>query len=187
MENKNQKNILLGLGIIISFVLLILSITLFFSIQQEQRKEGRLTPKLINEMTKEEIVVYMSERESKRPYIKSIYLYPFFAFIGMFIGSIVYYIMTKKINKQNKFYKHNTRILLTLLPRDENKIIQALLKNKGTMQQYELTYLPNLNKVKAHRILKDLEQKEIILKQKFGKVNKITLNRDLYNILKNKN
>ena len=63
-------------------------------------------------------------------------------------------------------------------------MIETLLENGGKVQQYELSRLPNLNKVKTHRILLNLEQKRIIHKEKLGKINKIVLDKELYDVLK---
>ena len=80
--------------------------------------------------------------------------------------------------------KKNSKIILNFLTTQERKVIETLLENDGKVQQYELSHLPNLNKVKTHRILINLEQKGIIHKEKLGKINKIILNKELYNVLK---
>ena len=53
------------------------------------------------------------------------------------------------------------------------------------MRQYELSYLPELGKLRTHRILVNLERKGVISREKFGKVNKVSLNKELYEVLKN--
>ena len=58
------------------------------------------------------------------------------------------------------------------------------MENNGKVQQYELSRLPDLNKLKTHRILLNLEQKGIIRKEKLGKINKIVLDKELYEVLK---
>ena len=64
------------------------------------------------------------------------------------------------------------------------RVVEILMENEGKVQQYELSHLPNLNKVKTHRILVNLEQKGIISKERLGKINKIVLNKELYEVLK---
>ena len=43
----------------------------------------------------------------------------------------------------------------------------------------EISGLPNMGKVKAHRVLKDMEIKGIISIEKYGKTNHITLSEDV--------
>ena len=66
---------------------------------------------------------------------------------------------------------------------DEKKVIEMLLENNGKVPQYELSHLPNLNKLKTHRILLNLELKGIIHKERIGKINKIILNKELFEVL----
>ena len=106
------------------------------------------------------------------------------AFIGLLVGTIVYYIMSDKVIRQEVSLGKNSKIILNFLTGQERKVIETLLENEGRVQQYELSHLPNLNKLKTHRILVNLEQKGIIHKEKLGKINKIVLNKELYNVLK---
>ncbi len=184
MQLTGNRKVILGVGIIISFALLIFSITLYFSYQHDLRAESRLDHDLINNMTTEEIQQFLTERRDTQPTFQSFYLFPFIAFIGLLIGTIVYYIMSDKVIQQEQSLKKNTKIILNFLTQQEKKVIETLLENNGKVQQYELSHLPNLNKVKTHRILINLEQKGIIHKEKLGKINKIVLNKELYDILK---
>lgn len=91
-------------------------------------------------------------------------------------------VKVKKRKKNNLI--SNTELILRLLPETHRKIIQKLLENNGKVRQYELVHITNLNKLKIHRILRDLEKDDIIFKEKIGKVNNIVLNKDIYNTLK---
>jgi uncharacterized membrane protein len=125
-------------------------------------------------------------RDLRKPFIFEYhnYLLPFIGVIGIIIGMIVYYIMSDKVNnKQVSLYK-NTDIILKMLSKEQREIIQNLLNNNGKLRQYELVNLSEFNKVKIHRILRELENDNIIKKEKIGKVNNIILNSDIYNILK---
>lgn len=184
MDIKNNRKIVFGIGIILSFALLIISITLYFNYEQDQKKEGRITTDLINQLSKEELIDYLTKREDDRNTFKSIYLYPLFSFIGLLVGSIVYYVMSDKIIQKENSLDKNSKIILNFLTSPERKVIETLLENEGKVQQYELSHLPNLNKLKTHRILINLEQKGIIHKEKLGKINKIVLNKELYDVLK---
>jgi len=184
MQLTSNRKVILGVGIIISFALLIFSITLYFSYRHDLREESRLDHDLINNMAAEEINKFLTERRDTQPTFRSFYLFPFIAFIGLLIGTVVYYIMSDKVVQQGQSLKKNAKIILNFLTTQERKVIETLLENDGKVQQYELSHLPNLNKVKTHRILINLEQKGIIHKEKLGKINKIVLNKELYNVLK---
>ena len=143
----------------------------------------RLTPEDLDSMGLEEIREYLKE-ERETPIIHGFYLFPFVGFIGVLVGTFVYYILSEKLVQQEKSIQRNTRIILNFLTPLERKVIDNLLEENGIIKQYELTYLPGLNKVKTHRILNNLEQKGIIHREKLGKINKIILNKELYDILK---
>ena len=182
----SNRNLILGIGIIVSFALLIFSISLYFSYHHDLMQKSRLEPDMIDNMTKSEIKSFLEERRENEANIHSFYFIPFIAFVGLLIGTLVYYIMSGNIVKKDLSLKKNTRIILNFLNRDERNLIELLLEQQGKAAQYELSHLPNLNKVKTHRILLNLEQKGIIKKEKFGKINKIVLNKDLYEVLKEK-
>lgn len=181
---KDNRKVILGLGIIISFALLIFSISLYYNYQHELRQDSKLTAESIVSMSNEEIVQFLEQRRETEPMFHSFYLLPFIAFIGLLIGTIVYYIMSDKVVQREQSLKKNSKIILNFLTGQERKVIEALLENNGKVQQYELSHLPNLNKLKTHRILANLEQKGIIHKEKLGKINKIVLNKELFEVLK---
>ncbi len=180
---QNRK-VILGLGIIISFALLVSSITLYFNYQHDLRQRTRLDTDQMMSMSSDEIISFLEERRSDEPVFHSFYLLPFIAFIGVLVGTSVYYIMSDKIVEQEMNLKKNTKIILKFLTQQERNVIGTLIENNGKVQQYELSYLPGLNKVKTHRILSNLEQKGIIHKEKLGKINKIVLNKELYDVLR---
>ena len=135
-------------------------------------------------MSNEEIKAFLEERRATEPTFHSFYLLPFIAFIGLLIGTLVYYIMSDKIIQKEQSLQKNTKVILNFLTGQEKKVIETLMENEGKVQQYELSHLPNLNKLKTHRILINLEQKGVIHKEKLGKINKIVLNKELYDVLK---
>ena len=184
MHSENNRKIIIGLGIIISFALLIFSISLYYSYQHDLRQKNRLDSKDIEKMNLTEIKDYFDSRREAEPTLHGFYLLPFIAFIGLLVGIVVYYIMSDTVIKQEKSLEKNTKIILKFLTPQERKVIETLIENHGKLQQYELSHLPGLNKLKTHRILVNLEQKGIIQKERLGKINKIVLNKELYEVLK---
>jgi len=184
MSMRKDKKLIFGIGIMLAFILLILSLTMYFSYQHDIRQEERLTKETVLEMSEEELVNHFDTQRDSQTVFHSFYLLPFVAFIGLLVGLLVYYIMSDKISEKDKSLKKNSKIILNFLSADEKKVINTLMENEGRVRQYELSHLPNLNKVKTHRILFNLEQKGVIHKEKLGKINKIVLNKELYDFLR---
>ncbi|MCK5594236.1 MAG: hypothetical protein KAI18_03270, partial [Candidatus Aenigmarchaeota archaeon] len=172
MVRTDNRKLIMGIGIIISFALLMMSISIYFNFQHDLREQSRLDPDQIDDMTTDEIKRYMIDQRAEQPVFHSYYLLPFMGFIGLLVGTLVYYIMSDKVVQQEHTLKNNSKIILNFLTGSEKKVIETLLENDGKVQQYELSHLPNLNKVKTHRILLNLEQKKIIHKERLGKINK---------------
>jgi hypothetical protein len=61
-----------------------------------------------------------------------------------------------------------------LLP-DEKKVLNEIEKYGGSLTQSELVKSTGLSRVKVHRIVKNLENKKLIMKQAYGMTNKIVL------------
>jgi uncharacterized membrane protein len=204
---KIKQNIILGIGLIIVFILLLVTISTYQKASMDLKREifakykkthfpdseificEKGTP--IEECSKindKNISEYVNEntKDLKKPFNPKyqIYFLPFIGLIGIIVGIAVYYIMSDKIQEKNKTLYKNTDIILKLLSKAQRKIISKLLDNNGKIRQYELVNLSEFNKVKIHRILRQLEDENIIKKEKIGKVNNIILDKEIYNILK---
>lgn len=68
-------------------------------------------------------------------------------------------------------------IIFPLLKPDERRAITVLLDTGGAMQQNKLATVLNVSKVKATRILHGLEQKSLIIKERYGLTNMVRLKR----------
>ncbi|MEM3373821.1 MAG: hypothetical protein QXE31_01240 [Candidatus Woesearchaeota archaeon] len=166
--------------IIISFILLLITIILFFNQIREERKIDITEIEL---MTKEEIIQYIYNKQAK-DHLPFFYLVPLFSFFGILIGLLIYYIMSKDIEKNKEIIQHNGEIILKLLNTDERKVIKKIVENEGKILQMEITYMEGFTKVKSHRIIENLIKKGIVEKSDLGKTKMITLNKDLYHLIK---
>ncbi len=113
-----------------------------------------------------------------------------------------HYVMSKKVDKHleenmklisqivNTNSNHNQSktknvensymtVLLKFLNYNENKVVKKLIENNGTVLQSDISRMPGMGKVKAHRILKDMKIKGIISMEKYGKTNRINLSEDV--------
>ncbi|MFH1012911.1 MAG: hypothetical protein V1769_00185, partial [Thermoplasmatota archaeon] len=67
------------------------------------------------------------------------------------------------------------KILLKFLNYNENLVMKKLIDNKGSLLQSEISRMPNMGKVKAHRILNDMKTKGLIRIEPHGKTNYVSL------------
>ncbi|MBL7170194.1 MAG: hypothetical protein ISS48_04195 [Candidatus Aenigmarchaeota archaeon] len=108
-------------------------------------------------------------------------LIPTFSSLGVFVGSLVYYLMFARIKETEKKSTQEARALLDMLQNDEREIIKKIVENKGEITQSKLSR--SLGKVKAFRTLEILRKRGIIVKEKYGKTNMIRLNDNFREIL----
>jgi len=178
----NSKKIVIVAMIIVSFILLIASILFYIDKTRDFR---RIDPLELESMTKDQIIQDIYDRQSKSS-MPFYYFIPIFGFFGIVVGALVYYTMSGDLERKEKVLIQNTSVVMQLLEPQERKIIKKIIDNQGKIQQAEITYMEGFTKVKAHRIIESLVQKGILEKEKMGKMRLIHMNRDLYEILKDK-
>lgn len=176
-----NKNLIIAL-IVVSFILLVASVIFYIDQTREAR---RIDPLEIEDMSKEEIIQFIYERQAKEstPFY---YFIPIFAFFGLVVGALIYYMLYGDIEKKNQLIRYNTDVVLRLLDPEERKIIKKIVDDGGKLHQSEITYMEGYTKVKAHRIIESLAEKGIVQKEKLGKMRLIRMNREFYELLKEK-
>lgn len=87
--------------------------------------------------------------------------------------------LTKSSSLENTLVQST---LLKFLNYHENQVIKKLIEHDGMVLQSEISRIPSMGKVKAHRVLQDLEQKGIIKKEPYGKTNRILLDETIKKI-----
>jgi len=103
---------------------------------------------------------------------------PFIASIGLFIGTLIYYLLSPKFDKK----KIDKNSLLNFLEGDERKVMELLIEKKE-ITQAEIVRKTNLSKVKVFRILKRFENRGLIEKSSIGKTNMIILSESINKLL----
>jgi uncharacterized membrane protein len=103
--------------------------------------------------------------------------------LGMAVGASIFYFMSQRVENTQYAAKKNAEVVLRFLSREEQHIIRRLLQEKGKVFQAELSRTQGLNKVKVHRILSKLAQKEIIVMEQYGKTNVVRLQPEIYDAL----
>jgi uncharacterized membrane protein len=89
----------------------------------------------------------------------------------------------KETKEKTKSHDECKVILLRFLNYNENKVMKKLIEKDGTLLQSEISRMPNMGKVKTHRVIKDLEIKGVIQVTKYGKTNQISLSDDVKKVL----
>ncbi len=102
---------------------------------------------------------------------------------GMFIGSLTYYFISEKYEKKITKIQKDANLTLKFLDKEEKSVMNSILNHKGKITQSKIVKETNLSRVKIFRILKKLEEKEIIKKKPFGMTNIIELEKDLREVL----
>jgi len=108
-------------------------------------------------------------------------LIPTFSSLGILVGSFVYYMMFSRLKDTEVKSVKDARILIDMLQFDEKKIIEKLIENKGEMTQSKLSSL--FGKVKTFRVLENLKRRGIVIKESYGKTNKIKLDEKFRQVL----
>jgi len=145
---EHEKKVVFGMLILTSFVLIVAMSSLYVQMQFET---GNLCGCVI-----------------------PIYLFiPLLASIGLFIGTLVYYLLSPKF-----VVKPDKNSLLKFFNYDERKVIDILVSRKGKALQSEIVRESGLSKVKIFRVLEQLRRKGFIDKEPYGKTNRIVLKED---------
>ena len=103
--------------------------------------------------------------------------------LGIAVGASTFYFMSQKVEHTHGSAKKTGEVVLRFLSREERLIITRLLEEKGKVTQAELTRMQGMNKVKVHRSLAKLAEKDIVILEQYGKTNTVRLQSEIYEAL----
>ncbi len=108
---------------------------------------------------------------------------PLLGSLGLFIGALIYALLRPEERKEEKTKLREAikNALLTTSKGDERKLMEIILQ-KESIKQHELVKLSGMNKVKVHRILKRLEARGIIEREREGKIVVVKLKKEILNL-----
>ncbi len=92
------------------------------------------------------------------------------SFLSVIIGAFIVVLFQWKISGIQ------TERFLKVLPKEDRIIIKVLLDNKNYVEQNKLVVFSGFSKVKVSRILKKLEERDVIKKKSIGNTNMVVLN-----------
>jgi len=104
---------------------------------------------------------------------------PLIASIAVIAGAATYYLMMGRVEGKEETLKSNTEVLLKFLNPDERKLVNLLIENNGKILQAELTRLPEMSKVKSHRVVQRLIDRGVIEKEGLGKTNIVRFTKEI--------
>lgn len=97
------------------------------------------------------------------------------AFLGVLIGAAGIYIFSSELEKTTDSLKVNTELLLSFLSKQEREVVQFIIDKGGQAFQADVSKIPGMTRLKAHRIITRLSDRQIIQVNSYGKANLITL------------
>lgn len=98
----------------------------------------------------------------------------FIALSVLFIGGLIYSLLSLQIEKKNKKVKFNIKTIIKFLDDDEKKILNQIQENKN--KEVLQSDIKGLSKLRKHRAIKKLKEKNLLEIKKLGNKNKIKLN-----------
>ncbi len=98
-----------------------------------------------------------------------IFLFIFLSII--FIGGLIYYLLSLKLEKKEKKVRFNVKTIMKFLDKDEKMVLNQIKKEEILQSSIQ-----GLSKLRKHRAIKKLQEKEILKIKKIKNQNKIKLN-----------
>ncbi|MBN2566765.1 MarR family transcriptional regulator [Candidatus Woesearchaeota archaeon] len=102
--------------------------------------------------------------------------------LGLFVGSLSYYIIGAKHVRDMSRIGRDVKATLRFLPPDERVVIDALISQQGSMRQSAIAATTGLDKVRVHRVIGRLESKRIVEKTDEGACKRVSLIPDLIEV-----
>lgn len=119
------------------------------------------------------------------PFVKyNVYFVVSLSALGVAVGATVFYFMGRRVDSSHTVAKKSAEIVLRFLSPEERRVLTALLENNGELLQSELSRSHGLNKLQAHRVVSRLTAKGIVALSGYGKTNRVTLQKEIYEALK---
>ncbi len=93
------------------------------------------------------------------------------AMVGLsaIFGAAMVYLMREEVHVHEKQSKINAQLALSLLGNGERQAVSLLLERKGECLQAEVARLQGMNRLKAHRVVHSLSQRNVVSTEKRGK------------------
>lgn len=111
------------------------------------------------------------------------YIMAFLVLAAALYGAYISTVLATSLARSEHSTKQLASVALKVLSADERRVLKHLVKHEGTGTQADISRLPKMTRVKAHRIVKRLEEHRVVRVEERGKMRKIILDEDLYGVL----
>lgn len=105
------------------------------------------------------------------------FIFFFIVLAVLFVSSLLYYLFSTRISMKEQAIQKNIEVIYAILDQDEKEVITNLVQAGGVVNQSTIS--KRYGKIKAHRIVKKLQDKKIIDIEKKGRNNAIKLQEEL--------
>jgi uncharacterized membrane protein len=95
---------------------------------------------------------------------------------GVFVGATGFSLLSTELKQTTQSLKENTQLLISFLTPEERACVNLLVEKQGKCYQHELSKLPGLSRLKAHRLVQRLEDRKLIIVHEMGKARELELN-----------
>jgi len=106
------------------------------------------------------------------------------AFVGIIVGIAIAFLAFEKVEEKTVESKINAEMLLGFLSGDEKNAVNYLAENGGRAYQNEISRIEGMTRLKAHRAVNKLSEKNIVTVEKHGKANKLKLSENIFEALR---
>lgn len=106
------------------------------------------------------------------------FLIPITASIGLFIGTLVYYLMVGRSTKKEIDINKYNKIINRLFNNEEIDILKIIAREKE-ISQAKIAPLTGMPRLKVFRMIEKLKEKGLIEKQEKGKIRIIKIKEDI--------
>ncbi|MFA6530397.1 MAG: hypothetical protein WCT31_01610 [Candidatus Micrarchaeia archaeon] len=159
--DKNAK-IVLGIGIIVGFVVLVALLVLSYITVSDGMNPNPISSFIMGHHVEFMIVT---------------------SFLGILVGAGVYYLLKEEVAQKEIAVCNSAMLVMKFLSKEEREIIELISEKEGMTTQAEISKLPGMTRLKAHRIVGKMEKKGLVFVEKYGKVNMVRLVNELKDAL----
>ena len=111
------------------------------------------------------------------------FLIPITASMGLFVGTLVFYLMESQIKKKDIKLTKSSNIIARLFNEEEKRILKLIAEN-NELTQAKITSLAEMPRLKVFRIIEKLKDKDMIEKKEKGKLRIIKIKEDIKDLIK---
>jgi len=103
--------------------------------------------------------------------------------VALIFGFVWSQVLASELKKQRKESKEYLNAALQFMEPIERQVVEFLLKKNGLSTQADVSRLQGMSRVKAHRVVHDLESRGLIDVVPHGKVRELRLKENITELL----